>query len=674
VTEHVGAAVGLNSKANPGSNFLRSLWSRTAARVHHVWHNQVVGNEREFAAQFRNQAFADARIAAWVAAIVGSALMLDRTVIRPWLAKGISPEKIIPASQEDILSGIILFWAAPMIFAAASVWSRRNYQWVLSIVFGLRFIRLGIGVLEGTRDVPSTAMSVLVLTTFVALLLRLPFKHALHLSLLSLLFISAISSYHFGFYQWLPALVPIVMVAGLALFASWRAEGRERRLFNQRQIATEQANLAAEQAALAGQAAALAANKATAAENAEADAKAQSWRAQSLLEQLQAVYAQRELLVRAIHHDANQPLALIGQVVFRMEQRAFSDDAFAAFRKDLATIATGTSDLDRLLRSMHNLAKLGDFVPRYEPVSLNKLLLGIAERFNEAANSKGLELIVRTRTQGELFLWTDAEAVTRMLANLVSNAIKYTIRGRVFVGCVKQKNLLRIDVLDSGVGIPEEKKNEIYKEFVRLEQEGVKDAKGLGLGLAIVTMFRDRLDGHYVDHASQVGLGSRFSLTVPVASLAPEVGQIPSDVPQALPTNKVYALLVEDDKPLRISLISLLHSAGYDVHDNVKAAGTVGEVREIFAKFSVRPPNVVISDYRLLDGETGDDVIGLVDEIFPWATVPVIIYTAEISPELRRRRDHVYVLAKSSDPVPLLSLMQRAIWTAKQAEASRRED
>jgi CheY-like chemotaxis protein len=261
-----------------------------------------------------------------------------------------------------------------------------------------------------------------------------------------------------------------------------------------------------------------------------------------------------------------------------------------------------------------------------------------------------------------------------MLANLVSNAIKYTIDGRVFVGCVLQKQLVRIDVRDSGVGIPDEKNSEIYQEFVRLEQEGVRDAKGLGLGLAIVTLLRDRLDGHDVEHKSAVGRGSRFSLTVPIVAAIPKITQVPASVPQVLPTHQVYAVLVEDHQALRLSQTTLLHAAGYDVRGNVKAVTGLSELREMFGRFSHRAPNIVVSDYRLPDGATGDDVIALVDEIFPWATIPIVIYTADIGPELRRRREHVYVLAKSSDPMPLLSLMQRAIWAARQAETARDAD
>ena len=603
-----------------------------------IWQNPPVRDESEFAAQFRAHAFADARVATWASAVVGCALMIQRTLDHPIVGIG------------DILSGAVLFWAPPLAFTLFVDWSRRNYQWILTIAFALRFVRVGGGIYQDTRTVEETAMAVLVLTIFVSFLLRLPFKHAACLSVSALVFITAVATAYFGSSLWLPQLVPILLVATLALFASWRAEGRERRLFNRGVEAAEQANLA---------------------RGAMADAKAQSLRAESLQKHLQSVYAQRELLIRSIYHDANQPLASIGQLVFAMEQRASGNDAFSPFRADLGSIAARAAELDRLLRGMHTLAKLGEFVPSYEPVSLNELLGTIAERFRGLARAKGIDFIVRPRKDGDVYLRTDAEAIERMLANLVSNAIKYTINGRVFVGCVLQKQLVRIDVLDSGVGIPDDKKHEIYKEFVRLEHEGVRDAKGLGLGLAIVTLFRDRLDGHNVEHKSAVGRGSRFSLRVPIAAGIPEIIEIPASVPQVLPTNKVYVVVVEDHKPLRLSQAGLLHAAGYDVHGNVKAVAGVSELRDLFAKLSHRAPNIVVSDYRLPDGATGDDVIALVDEVFPWATIPIVIYTADISPELRRRRDHVYVLAKSSDPIPLLSLMQRAIWAAKQAEAER---
>jgi signal transduction histidine kinase/CheY-like chemotaxis protein len=632
-----------------------SLWSRLAAVATRVWHNHPVRDEREFAAQFRVHAFADARVAIWASAVVGCALMIQRTLDHPHVGLG------------DILSGMVLFWVPPLTFALFVDWSQRNYQWILMIAFGLRFIRVAGGIYQETRTVEETAMAMLTLTIFASFLLRLPFKHAVCLTVSALAAISAVAIAYFGSALWLPQLVPILLVATLALFASWRAESRERQVFNRRMEAADQASLARSAAAEAAEQAALA-------RRAMADARTQSLRAEGLLKHLQSVYAQRELLIRAIYHDANQPLASIGQLVFAMEQRASGNDALAPFRADLGAIAARASELDRLLRGMHTLAKLGEFVPAYEPVSLNKLLGTIAERFDAAARAKGIEFIVRPRKKGDLYLWTDAEAIERMLVNLVSNAIKYTIRGRVFVGCVLQKQLVRIDVLDSGVGIPDEKKNEIYNEFVRLEQEGVRDAKGLGLGLAIVTLLRDRLDGHNVEHKSEVGRGSRFSLSVPLAAAVPEITEVRISVPQVLPTNKVYVVLVEDHNALRQSQTTLLQAAGYDVHGNVKAVTGLSELRELFARLSHRAPNIVVSDYRLPDGATGDDVIALVDEVFPWATVPIVIYTADIGPELRRRRDHVYVLAKSSEPMPLLSLMQKAIWAAKQAESARDAD
>src|SRR5206468_1232797 len=113
----------------------------------------------------------------------------------------------------------------------------------------------------------------------------------------------------------------------------------------------------------------------------------------------------------------------------------------------------------------------------------------------------------------------DRRLLRRLLQNLVSNAIKYTPRGRVLVGCRRRRGRLRIEVWDTGLGIPRSKKQAVFKEFHRLDQ-GAKVARGLGLGLSIVERIARVLD-HKVDLASTVGRGSRFSVEVPLSSARP---------------------------------------------------------------------------------------------------------------------------------------------------------
>jgi FixJ family two-component response regulator len=355
----------------------------------------------------------------------------------------------------------------------------------------------------------------------------------------------------------------------------------------------------------------------------------------------------------------------IGIEARELKAIAATDEALTSLLPKTKTIVNAALDFERLLEGLRRLVELGTFEPTYEPVSVNSLLASTKDAYAERASKKGLRFIV-TERDIDAFVWTDAIAAQRMLNNLVSNAIKYTCKGMVFVRSVKYRGELRIDVLDSGVGIPEEKSHDIYKEFVRLSHPEVKDAGGLGLGLAIVVHFRDKLVGHHVQHKSAPGRGSRFSVTLPLAPQVPVVPQHISSMMPALPLEKLYVVIVEDHESVRNQLVTVLHSAGYNVHDNVKCFATASDLRVYFSGANHRAPNVVISDYRLLDGETADDVIQAVDEFFSWEEVPVIIYSAEIVGATTFEREHAYFLTKSSDPLPLLELVQRAVWTCRQ--------
>src|SRR5688572_26216119 len=141
----------------PPSNF--NLSSGLAAFASRIWRNQPVLDEREFAKQFRVQAFSDARVATWASGVVGCALMIQRSLDHPSLGWG------------DIFSGLVLFWAPPLAFTLFADWSRRNYQWLLTVAFALRFVRVGGGIYQETRSVEETAMAVMSLIIFVSALL-----------------------------------------------------------------------------------------------------------------------------------------------------------------------------------------------------------------------------------------------------------------------------------------------------------------------------------------------------------------------------------------------------------------------------------------------------------------------------------------------------------------------
>ena len=145
----------------------------------------------------------------------------------------------------------------------------------------------------------------------------------------------------------------------------------------------------------------------------------------------------------------------------------------------------------------------GALRPEFASFRINELMRQIELEFAPLATAKGLDL---TFIPSGLVVRSDRRLLRRLIQNLVSNAIKYTPEGRVLVGCRRRGDHLRIDVYDTGLGIPQSKKRTIFREFHRLDQ-GAKVARGLGLGLSIVERIARVLD-HTIDLQSKPGRGS----------------------------------------------------------------------------------------------------------------------------------------------------------------------
>ncbi|MBL8268589.1 ATP-binding protein [Steroidobacter sp.] len=620
--------------------------------LHDLWHNKPVSDEAAFIADYREHTFHFTRIATWAFAIVGTLLMANRL-----LNVDVSGE-LGRKNNIDNLISLLLFWSPSLLFLTFRNWSMRYYQWVLSFVFAALFIKLGFGIARGERSIPAAHIAMLTLNIFLIALLRVPFKHVLVLALSAntMLAVLLLRQYYVEIAHVAPPLLHTGAIVLIGLVASWRIEARDRSLFDQRRLAEQAAEQARDQRDRA--------------ERASADALVAAKQREMLHDQLSSSYLQRELLIRALHHDAAHPLYLMGVRTNLMKQRLLDGKAGPQdLLADLDIMAAAKSELGEMLTGMYDLVKLGGFVPSYEAVSTRDFLTQLRKNFQQQADTKGLTLIVRLPYE-DVYLESDRSALKRLVDSLVSNAIKYTPAGTVFVGAVVYRNSIRIDVRDSGVGIAEENKERIYKEFVRLEQDGAGDAKGLGLGLAIVKLFRDKLAGHYVDHSSRVGRGSRFSVSVPRSARAIIPTPVVVDAPCALAPNKVYATIIEDNEDVCSSLRDMLSAAGYDIAGNIRITSSVGGLREIFDRNPHRAPNIVISDYRLKGQETANDVIELVDERFSWQTVPIIVFTAEIQPDIRSERDHIRVVGKSDDPSRLLSAIQRAIYETRTADAA----
>lgn len=316
-------------------------------------------------------------------------------------------------------------------------------------------------------------------------------------------------------------------------------------------------------------------------------------------------------------HDLRQPLQAL-LLLHARARRAAADGPLAA---DLETMGAPLAALRTLLDSLLDMSKLdaGIIVPTRQDVPINGLLATLSAEFAPVAEAKGL----RFRTLcGHALVRTDPVLLERILRNLIENAINHTRRGGVVVGCRRRGKVLRVQVVDTGIGIPAESHDEIFEEFLQLHNPERDRSKGLGLGLAIVRRLAAML-GHPVTVRSRPGRGSVFSVDLPLVAF----GRPEREPPQPPVRHTDGTVLVIDDEAMvRVALQATLESWGYRVF---AAEGVAEALEEVEA--GARPV-AILADYRLRAGSTGLDAVRAVQERLK-TQIPAIIISGDTAPE-----------------------------------------
>jgi CheY-like chemotaxis protein len=267
------------------------------------------------------------------------------------------------------------------------------------------------------------------------------------------------------------------------------------------------------------------------------------------------------------------------------------------------------------------------------------------------AAQKGLELRLRDTTASVL---SDPALLERMLKNLVINAIRYTDRGRILVGCRRVgPSRVRIDVIDSGIGIALEEQERIFEEYYQLSGNS---AQGLGLGLPIVRSLGELL-GHRVSVRSAAGSGSAFSIELPRASEVPARVLALAAPAASLPPLNVA--LVDDDAEIRRSMSLLLESWGC----RAVAAGTVAELEERLRAENL-VPDALIVDYRLAGTMDGLQVMERLRRHFR-RDLPTLVISGNANPaQLQGRAPGVPFAMKPVAPGRLRAFLSQALSNA----------
>ena len=281
-----------------------------------------------------------------------------------------------------------------------------------------------------------------------------------------------------------------------------------------------------------------------------------------------------------------------------------------------------------------------------------EVLARIETTFAEIAREKGLRLrVVPTRA----WVRSDFILLERILLNLVSNAVRYTARGAVMVGCRPRGGRLQFEVRDSGPGIAEDQKRSIFREFYQVVAQASRHRGGLGLGLAIVDRLSTLLD-HPVSLESAPGRGSRFSVLVPRVPARVAVRSDPTSAVRVVDAVAGKLIVVIDDDALVLDAMhGILTSWGCGVV-------TASSAESALAPLNGRHPDLVISDYRLAEGRTGIEAIETLRARIG-AAIPAFLMSGDTAPDRLREatQGDYFLLNKPVAPMTLRAMLNRLL-------------
>jgi CheY-like chemotaxis protein len=319
-----------------------------------------------------------------------------------------------------------------------------------------------------------------------------------------------------------------------------------------------------------------------------------------------------------------------------------------------------------LLNAILDISKFdaGTVRPVRSHFRIDNVLDRLRTSFAHQAIEKNLALTVMPTAA---VVESDPILLYRILANITTNALRYTDRGRVLVGCRKRKEGLAIEVWDTGPGIPQDELRDIFKEFHQLGNATRDREQGLGLGLAIVERTALLL-GHPLVVKSRVGHGSMFSIRVPYGDAGRIRASDPSRPAQWASLEGCIALVVDDDKEIRAAMTMLLE--GWSC--KVLCASSGPEARALLDS-SGCAPHVVLADYRLPGEENGIHVIRSVLRAHPDAAG--ILISGDIAPEILKEAEGsgFRLLHKPLRPARLRALLGRT-WRDRPALAREPEE
>lgn len=296
-------------------------------------------------------------------------------------------------------------------------------------------------------------------------------------------------------------------------------------------------------------------------------------------------------------HDLRQPLQALSLLQGLLAKLVEGDRAKALVSRLDETLSAMAGMLNTLLDI--NQIEAGTLQVERADFPVNEILERLKAEFSHQARAQGLDLV---KVRSSLWVDSDPRLLEQMIRNMLGNALKYTKQGKVLFGCRRFRDTVRIEIWDSGIGIPESQLSAIFEEYHQIGNAARERSRGLGLGLSIVKRLGDVL-GHTVGVRSRQGRGSVFSIDVSrPRSRANRYGDDPSPLANPRdPAHRAGSILVVDDDPdIREFLQQWLEAEGHTVVAAVDGLEAMALLTHRLAQ-----PDIILSDFNLPGGMNG---------------------------------------------------------------------
>ena len=381
-----------------------------------------------------------------------------------------------------------------------------------------------------------------------------------------------------------------------------------------------------------------------------------SLRNEDLVQQLRA---QIEVVARAHHektrflasaaHDLRQPLHALGMFCAALQQRLPNTPEQPLVRNMMSAIEALETSFGAMLDISKFDAGLVQKAPRTFPI--RDIFRRLYQQFGGDAEARNLAL--RFRATGRI-VRSDPLLLERVLANLVQNALRYTRQGGVLIAARRHCRGVALEIWDTGVGVPPDQTEMIFREFYQIDNPERDRGRGLGMGLAIVLRLCNLLE-HPLEMHSKPGHGSVFRVLVPVGE-AHAIDATPSEA-DTLPPRKegtVTVVLIDDERAIREATRELLRP----LHVDVLVAATIAEAVEV-AKAAPERIDLIMSDWRLRGQENGIAAVQAVRSVAGDST-PAVLITGDTSPELLKlaHESGLVILHKPLQPRHIVRLVK----------------